>query len=138
VGTPSCVVRKRLALLAALVASLAAIVVVVGSAAGATGSGIRGALRLSHGCPGPVRESETRPCDFAGAGVLVSVYRSNGAAMGSARTDQRGGFTFALVAGRYLLRVDVPKAMTAPVRVLVRSAAWTTIMLRYLVPPYME
>jgi hypothetical protein len=131
------VVRNRLALLAALVSSLAAIVV-VGSAAGATGSGIRGALRLSHGCPGPVREGETRRCDFAGAGVLVRVYRSSGAAIGSTRTDQRGRFAFTLAAGRYVLRVEVPKARTAPVRVLVRSATWTTIMLRYLVPPYME
>jgi hypothetical protein len=112
--------------------------VVLGSAAGAEGSGVRGALRLSHGCPGPVQEGETRRCDFAGVDVVRVYGSSGGAAIGWTRTDQRGRFAFALAAGRYVLRVEVPKARTEPVPVLVRSATWTTITLRYLVPPCME
>jgi hypothetical protein len=125
-----------------LMASVAASVVLLGvplPAGGAASSGVRGVLRLSHGCPGPVREGETRHCEFAGAGIVVRAIRSStGTAVARDRTDRRGRFLIALPPGRYLLQAEVPKAKDQPLPVRVRVASWTVVTLRYLVPPYME
>ncbi len=106
---------------------------------GATAGGVRGVVRLSHGCPGPLREGDTRRCDFAGVGILVRAFRPGASApVGSDRTDAKGRFAIALAPGTYLLRPQVPKIDAKPVAVSVRPAAWTTVTLSYLVPPYME
>jgi hypothetical protein len=106
-------------------------------ATGAEG-GVRGVLRLSHGCPGPVREGDERDCSFPAAGVLVRAFaRGTTVVAGADRTDRHGRFSIALAPGRYLLRVTVPNARTEPKPVAVRAAAWTTVRLRYLVPPFM-
>jgi hypothetical protein len=124
---------------AAIVATLALLLCALAQAGGATAtSGVRGLLRLSHGCPGPVREGDTRRCDYAGAGIFVRAFTLSGAALAGDRTDARGRFTIALPPGRYLLRAHVPKAKDQPQPVRVRPANWTLITLRYLVPPYME
>src|SRR5690349_3889046 len=119
---------------AAVVASLVA----SSATAGVAASGIRGVLRLSHGCPGPVREGDGRRCDFAGAGVLIRVLRPGGSGVvGSTRTDSAGRFSIVLPAGRYVLRADIPTAKQQPTAVSVHTASWTTVTLRYLIPPYM-
>lgn len=110
------------------------------AATGARPSGVRGVLRLSHGCPGPVRPGPGHWCDFAGAGIIIRVFRTSGSAVTAARTNSDGHFGIALRPGRYLLRAEVPNAPNAqnqPVRVRVRSSRWTVVTLRYLVPPYM-
>jgi hypothetical protein len=110
------------------------------AASGARLSGVRGVLRLSHGCPGPVRPGPGHWCDFAGAEVTIRVLRTSGTAVAAARTNSDGRFTIALRPGRYLMRAvvpNLPKAQNQPVRVRVRSAKWTAVTLRYLVPPYM-
>ena len=106
------------------------------TAAGAGTSGVQGALRLSHGCPGPIREGETRRCDFAGAGVVVRAYRGS-VAVAADRTDRSGRFVMALAPGRYLLRAVVPDAADQPLAVRVRATGWTLVTLRCLVPPFM-
>jgi hypothetical protein len=110
------------------------------AASGARLSGVRGALRLSHGCPGPVRPGPGHQCDFAGAEITIRVFRSSGSAVTAARTNSDGRFVIALRPGRYLLRAEVPnlpQAENQPVRLRIRSARWTAVTLRYLVPPYM-
>ena len=107
------------------------------AASGKAPSGVRGALRLSHGCPGPVRPGSGHWCDFAGAKIIIRVFRTSGSAVASARTNRDGRFVIALRPGRYLLRAEVPNANDPHVRVRVRSARWTVVTLRYLVPPYM-
>jgi hypothetical protein len=107
------------------------------AASGARPSGVRGVLRLSHGCPGPVRPGAGHWCDFAGAKVIIRAFRASGSPVASTRTNLEGRFVIALPPGRYLLRAEVPKANDQPVRVRVRSAKWTAVTLRYLVPPYM-
>jgi hypothetical protein len=121
------------------VAPLVASLVAASSApAGSAVSGIRGVLRLSHGCPGPVREGDGRRCDFAGAGVVIRVLRPGGiAALRSTQTDTAGRFSIVLPAGRYVLRADVPAAKPQFTAVSVHTASWTTVTLWYLIPPYM-
>ena len=120
---------------AAVVASLVAS---SSATAGVAPSGIRGVLRLSHGCPGPVREGDGRRCEFAGAGVLIRVLRPGGsAALRATRTDAAGRFSIVLPAGHYVLRADVPAAKPQLTAVSVHTASWTTVTLRYLIPPYM-
>lgn len=109
------------------------------AASGARPSGVQGVLRLSHGCPGPVRPGPGHRCEFAGVGIIVRVFRS-GKAVATTRTNGDGRFVIALRPGRYLLRAEVPslpKAKDKPVRVRVRHTRWTAVTLRYLVPPYM-
>lgn len=102
-------------------------------------SGVHGLVRLSHGCPGPVREGDTRRCDFAGVGILVRVFRASVvSAVAADRTDRAGRFAIALPPGRYQLLAVVAKARVEPVLVRVGAASWTAVTLRYLVPPYME
>jgi hypothetical protein len=110
------------------------------AASAARPSGVRGVLRLSHGCPGPVRPGPGHRCDFAGNEIIVRVFRTSGAAVATARTNNNGRFVIGLRPGRYLLRAEVPnlpKTENQPVRVRVRSARWTPVTLHYLVPPYM-
>jgi hypothetical protein len=129
---------KRLVWAMTVVASVMLLVPV--AASGARPSGVRGVLRLSHGCPGPVRPGPGHWCDFAGAGIIIRVFRASGSAVTAAKTNSEGRFVFALRPGRYLLRAEVPnlpKAENQPVRVRVRSSRWTAVTLRYLVPPYM-
>lgn len=122
----------------AVVAVVVSLVAASGAPAWAAVSGVRGVLRLSHGCPGPVREGDGRRCDFAGAGVVIRVLRPGGvAALGSTRTDAAGRFSIVLPAGRYVLRVDVPDEKPRDAAVSVHTASWTTVTLRYLIPPYM-
>jgi Carboxypeptidase regulatory-like domain len=111
----------------------------VAPAAGATSHpGIRGQVRLSHGCPGPAREGDMRRCDFPGAHVLVRVYAAK-QVVASARTNADGRFTFALAPGSYSVAAVVKNALhTRPVTVRVRTDHWTSITLRYLVAPLME
>jgi hypothetical protein len=109
-----------------------------GARAGMPSSGIHGVLRLSHGCPGPVRVGDTRRCDFPGAGIVVRVFRPAATvAFRSVRTDGAGRFSVALPAGRYMLRADVPLVREQPTPVSVRTGGWTAVTLRYLIPPYM-
>jgi hypothetical protein len=122
------------------VVAIAACVVLLGpiAADGSGSSGVRGKLRLSHGCPGPVREGDTRRCDFAGAGILIRAFRtSTGPAVAANRTDRNGHFVIALRKGRYLLRAEVT-TKDQPQLVRVRTGSWTVVTLRYLIPPYME
>jgi hypothetical protein len=130
---------NRLTLAVALAASLTLVSGAPVAADGRAASGVRGVLRLSHGCPGPVREGDTRRCDFAGAGIVVRAFRpAASAAVAADRTDRSGRFAIALPAGLYLLRAEVPKTRDQPLRVRVQPAKWTLVTLRYLVPPYME
>jgi hypothetical protein len=72
--------------------------------------------------------------------MTIRVFRTSGRPVATARTNSDGRFTIALRPGRYLLRAVVPNLPTVqnhPVRVRVRSAKWTAVTLRYLVPPYM-
>ena len=104
---------------------------------GAERAGVRGELRLSHGCPGPVREGEKRRCDFAGTRILVRAYHAgSGRLAASDRTDARGRFAIALAPGRYLLRADV-KTKDEPTPVSVQAGQWSEVTLRLLIPPYM-
>jgi hypothetical protein len=122
----------------AVVAVVVSLIAASSAQAGAAVSGIRGVLRLSHGCPGPVREGDGRRCDFAGAGVVIRVFRPGAiAALRSTRTDTAGRFSIVLPAGRYVLRADLPAAKPQSTPVSVRSESWTTVTLRYLIPPYM-
>jgi hypothetical protein len=123
------------------VAVAASLVFVSGTpiaAGGAASPGVRGVVRLSHGCPGPVREGDIGRCDFAAIGVLVRAVQQAGRIVGGDRTDRRGRFQIVLPAGRYLLRVEVATARDEPITVSVSRSGWTTVTLRYLVPPYME
>ncbi len=107
-------------------------------AGGAAAGGVGGVLRLSHGCPGPTTEGDTRRCDFAGSNIVVRAFREGAAAaVGFDRTDGNGRFGIALPPGRYVLRAEVAKAKATQTAVSVRAAAWTSVTLRYLIPPYM-
>ncbi len=105
---------------------------------GGASSGVKGVLRLSHGCPGPARVGDTRRCDFAGTNVAVDAFAVGAnSPIGRDRTDERGRFTITLQPGRYILRAEVPKTKEQERSVSVRAAQWTAVTLRYLVPPYM-
>jgi hypothetical protein len=129
-------VKRALSTIAVAVA--AAAIAVAATAGKPPASGVRGVLRLSHGCPGPARADEKRRCDFAGANVVIRAYGSATYALaGADRTDAAGRFEIALPPGRYLVQPDLPAAKSKPEVVSVRRGAWATITLRYLIPPYM-
>lgn len=107
-------------------------------AAGGSSSGVSGLLRLSHGCPGPVREGDARRCDYAGANIVVRAFRAGATApAGSDRTDAHGRFAIALPPGRYVLQAEVRQAKEHATAVSVTAGAWTAVTVRYLVAPYM-
>jgi hypothetical protein len=128
--------RRLLAAAAALVL-VGVLALPVGANTGPT-SGVRGVLRLTHGCRGTERERLNRHCEFAGPRILVSAFLnfSGGVRVATVRSSHDGHFALALAPGRYLLRADVPEAVDQPLLVSVRPKRWTTVTLRYLVPPY--
>jgi hypothetical protein len=122
---------------AALLAALA-FSALPAAATTSSATGIRGVVRLSHGCPGPAREGEMRRCDFPGVDILVRVYAAN-RVVASTRTDRRGRFALPLRPGSYSVAAVVANALSArPAAVRVRAAHWSVVTLRYLLAPLME
>ena len=73
---------------------------------------IAGKVTLGPQCGGPQREGQS--CDVDYEAIEVRLLDAQGGTVASARTDTKGRFALAAVAGHYTVRVMSPKVVRCP------------------------